>query len=176
MLPYHRLVIIGTTGSGKSTLAEKLAQQYGLDFIELDALHWEPNWVAAPEAIFRERVDVATRKSKWAAAGNYRAVRDLTWGRAQAVIWLDYPFATVFGRLFWRTLRRSWSGELLWGKNREQFADHLRLWSSDSLFNWLFRTYWRRKREIPQLLAQPEYAHLQVFHLRSPKEEAGLLR
>lgn len=45
--PYRRIVIIGTTSSGKSTLAEKLAQTLGLDFIELDALHWEPDWVAA---------------------------------------------------------------------------------------------------------------------------------
>ena len=45
--PYKKLVVIGTTSSGKSTLAEQLADKLGLDFIELDALNWGPNWTAA---------------------------------------------------------------------------------------------------------------------------------
>lgn len=174
MLPYHRIVIVGVSGAGKSTLAENLAAAQGAAFIELDALYWEPNWIPAPEEVFLARVDAATRKEQWAAAGNYRLARPLTWGRAQALVWLDYSFATVFWRLFWRTVQRSRSQELLWGTNREHFSTHLKLWSSDSLFNWLIHTYRRRKREIPQLLALPEYAHLQVFHLRQPDEETAL--
>ena len=54
--PNKRIVVVGTTSSGKSTLASQLAQKIGGDFIELDALHWEPNWVEAPEEIFRQRV------------------------------------------------------------------------------------------------------------------------
>ena len=45
--PYHRIVVIGTTSSGKSTLAERLGAQLGMNFIELDALHWESNWQKA---------------------------------------------------------------------------------------------------------------------------------
>jgi adenylate kinase family enzyme len=45
--PYKRIVVIGTTSSGKSTLAKQLAEKIGGDYIELDALYWEPNWVAA---------------------------------------------------------------------------------------------------------------------------------
>ena len=54
--PNKRIVVVGTTSSGKSTLASQLAEKIGADFIELDALHWEPNWVEAPEEIFRQRV------------------------------------------------------------------------------------------------------------------------
>ena len=46
--PYQRIVVIGTTSSGKSTLAARLANRLHMDFIELDALHWEPNWQEAP--------------------------------------------------------------------------------------------------------------------------------
>ena len=50
--PHRRIAVVGTTSSGKSTLAEKLAQKIGADFIELDALHWEPNWVEAQSLDF----------------------------------------------------------------------------------------------------------------------------
>lgn len=168
--PYRRLVVVGTTSSGKSTLAAQVAQKLGLDFIELDALHWEPNWVEAPDDVFRTRVDAATRAPGWCVAGNYSVVRDLTWARAEAIVWLDYPFHTVFWRLTRRTFHRWWTRELLWGINRENLWTHFKLWSDESLFHWLFKTYWRRKREIPQLFALPQHAHLQVIHLKTPKK------
>lgn len=173
--PYRRIIVIGVTSAGKSTLAERLAQKLGLEFIELDALHWEPNWVDAPDDVFRQRVAAAIAAPGWTLAGNYSVVRDLTWPRAEAVIWLDYPLPIVFWRLLTRTLRRWWTRELLWGTNREDLWNHFKLWSDDSLFHWLFKTYWRRKREIPQFLARPEYAHLKLIHFKTPRETENWL-
>ncbi len=51
--PYKRVVVIGVTSSGKSTLAETLARRFAMDFIELDALHWEPHWQEATLEVFR---------------------------------------------------------------------------------------------------------------------------
>jgi adenylate kinase family enzyme len=168
--PHRRLVVIGTTSSGKSTLAKQVADRLGLDFIELDAFHWQANWTPATPEAFRERVETATSAKFWVVAGNYHVVSDLIWPRAEAVIWLDYSFPFVFWRLFTRTVRRSWRQEELWNGNREKFWWHLKLWSEVSLFHWLFKTYWRRKREIPTLLALPEYAHLKLIHFQSPRE------
>ncbi len=168
--PYKRIVVIGTTSSGKSTLAKNLADKLSLDFIELDALHWEPNWHEAEDDIFRERVDAATRAEGWIVAGNYHIVRDLIWSRAEALIWLDYSFPLVFWRLTYRTVRRAITREELWNGNREKFWWHLKFWSDESLFRWLFKTYWRRKREIPMELSKSEHAHLKIFHFTSPKE------
>jgi adenylate kinase family enzyme len=168
--PYHRIVIVGTTSSGKSTLAKQLAQKLDLDFIELDALHWEPNWTEAPEEVFRSRVERAIQAEAWVVAGNYHVVRDLVWPRAEAVVWLDYPFLLVFWRLLTRTFRRAITREVLWNGNIEPFWLHFKLWSDESLFHWLFKTYWRRKREFPQLFAQPRNDHLQIVHLRTQKE------
>jgi len=167
---YKRLVVIGVTSSGKSTLAENLAKRFALDFIELDALHWEPNWHEAPLDVFRARVENAMKSEKWVVAGNYHVVRDLIWNKAEAVIWLDYPFLTVLWQLTRRTFISWWTQELLWGTNREPLLVHFKLWSQDSLFHWLFKTYWRRKREIPMLLSQPENGHLQLMRLKHPKE------
>jgi adenylate kinase family enzyme len=176
--PYRRIVIVGTTSSGKSTLASQLAEKINGDYIELDALHWEPNWVEAPDEVFRERVETAISSKlalseverAWVVAGNYRTVRDLVWGNAQAVIWLDYSFHIVFWRLLKRTVHRAVTQEELWNGNRERFWWHLKLWSDESLFHWLFKTYWRRKREYPILFSLPENAHLKIIHFKHPKE------
>ena len=173
--PYKRLVVIGVTSSGKSTLAEKLANRLGLNYIELDALHWEPNWQSAPLEVFRARVEKATQAEKWIVAGNYHVVRDLIWPKAEAVIWLDYPLGTIFWQLSRRTVTRWWTQELLWGTNREPFWVHFKLWSTDSLYHWLFKTYWRRKREIPFLLTQTEHKHLSLIRFHHPEETQAWL-
>ncbi|MGE5462306.1 MAG: adenylate kinase [Syntrophothermus sp.] len=168
--PYKRVVVVGVTSSGKSTLAERISRYFDMDFVELDALYWEPNWQGAPPEIFRERVERAVRDEKWIVAGNYHVVRDLIWPRAEAVIWLDYPFWTVFWQLTRRTFRRWWKKELLWGTNIEPLYVHFKLWSQESLFHWLIKTYWRRKREIPALFSRPEHQHLQLIRFGHPKE------
>lgn len=167
---YNRLVVIGSTSSGKSTLAVRIAERFGLNFIELDALHWEPNWQEAPLDVFRERVRAGTQAERWIVAGNYSVVRDLVWTKAEAVIWLDYPFFLVLNQLTRRTFKRWWTQELLWGTNHEPFWVHFKLWSQDSLFHWLFKTYWRRKRETPQLMSLPEHRHLKLIHFTHPSK------
>ena len=132
--PYKRIVVVGVTSSGKSTLAEKLSKRFGLSYIELDALNWDPNWQAAPLEVLRARVEKATQAEKWIVAGNYHVVRDLIWPKAEVMIWLDYPLLTALWQLTRRTFRRWWTQELLWGTNREPFWKHFKLWSPDSLF------------------------------------------
>lgn len=170
-LPFERVIVVGSTGCGKSTLAEQLSRQFELELIELDALHWLPDWQHRSDQDFREQVAQAIRAPRWAMAGNYSLARDISWPRAQAIIWLDYPLWTVFWQLWRRTWRRWWTRELLWGCNREHLWRHFMLWSAeDSLFHWLFKTYWRRKREYPLLFARPEYNHLKILHMHTPQE------
>lgn len=173
--PLKRLVVIGTTGCGKSTLAERLAQKLDLDFIELDALNWGPNWTPAGDELLRARVEEAIQSPGWVVAGNYSKTRPVTWPRAQCAIWLDYSFPVNFWRLATRTVRRAITQEELWNGNRENFWIHLKLWSDESLFTWLFKTYWRRKQEYPQLLSQPEHAHLTIIHHKSPRQTTDWL-
>ena len=106
--------------------------------------------------------------SRWAVDGNYSVVRDIVWGRADTLVWLDYPFPVVMRQLTRRTLKRGLGRETLWNGNRE------RLWaqfaSRDSIFLWALRTHWKRRREYGMLLADPRYAQLERVRLRSPKE------
>lgn len=168
--PYTRLVVIGVTGSGKSTLAAQLAAKLQLDLIDLDAVYWQPNWSHLPTDEFRARVERLIRVERWVTAGNYSVVRDICWQRAEVVVWLDYPLWTAFWRLTFRTFRRWWNKEFLWGTNYESLWNHFKLWSDDSLWHWLFKTYGKRKREYTHLLAQSDYAHLKVFRFKTQLE------
>lgn len=104
---------------------------------------------------------------RWVVDGNYSAVRDIVWARADTVVFLDYPFGLVLRRLLRRTWRRSLHREELWNGNRETFRKSF--FSRGSILIWLLRTYWKKRRQYPVLFQQPEYAHLVIVHLRSPQ-------
>ncbi len=164
----HCVVVVGTTGSGKTTFASRLARLLAAPYIELDSLYWEPGWVEAPPEIFRERVERALSGEGWVVDGNYSKVRDIIWQRADTVVWLDLPFRVVLWRLTRRTFERAIYREELWSGNRESLWTHF--FTRESLFLWLFQTYWRRKREYPMLFALPENAHLRTVRLRSTRQ------
>jgi len=83
-------------------------------------------------------------------------------------VWLDYPLRVILWRLFNRTNRRIRSREELWNGNRERFANAYL--STDSLYVWVFRSYWTRKRNWPRALAEPAHRHLVVHRFRTPGE------
>lgn len=176
IFPYRRIIVLGTTGSGKSTFSTKLAKLMDLDLIELDALHWEPDWLEVPDDIFLERVRSSISAEKWIVAGSYHIAGDLIWPKAEAAIWLDYSIWRILWQLTLRTLIRWWTKELFWGTNREKLWVHFRFWSTDSLYAWLFKTYWKRRREYPLILAQPQHKHLKVIRFKHPGETDAWLR
>lgn len=147
----RRINVVGTSSVGKSTLAASIAALLQVPYVELDALHWEPNWTGAPQEVLRERLRTAIAGDGWVVDGNYAMVRDLVWARAEAVVWLDLPLRTVLWRYLRRTVRRVSRREELWGGNRERLSMHL--FSRDSLLWWILTTYRRRRREYPPLLA-----------------------
>ena len=172
----QRTVVVGTTGSGKSAAAARLAAALGAPHVELDAINWRPNWIGLNETdipLFRSQVEEAVRCDAWVVDGNYGVARDLIWPRATAVVWLDYPFGLVFWRLVRRTLRRSLRRETLWAGNRESISRSL---SRDSILLWAFKTHWRRRRSLYRLFAEPEQAHLRLFHMRRPSDTEQWLR
>lgn len=162
-----RIVVIGTSGAGKTTLAGQLAARLGLRRIELDALFWDANWTPAPTAVLRERVLAALPDDGWVVDGNYSKLRDILWGRANTVVWLDYSLPVILMRVTRRTFRRMVTRETLWNGNRERLR--ATLFSRESILLWALTTYRRNRRMYTELLAQPKYQRLSVIHLRSPR-------
>ena len=163
----RRVVVGGSTAAGKSTFARALAEKMGVPLIELDAIRHGPNWTETPDDRFRELVAARTNADAWVVDGNYSQARDVTWGRADTVVWLDYSLRVILWRLFLRTNRRIIRREVLWNGNRERFANAYL--STDSLYVWVFRSFWRRKRTWRQLLAG-DYRHLEAHRFRTSGE------
>lgn len=173
-----RIIVIGSSNAGKSTFAERLAGRLGVPFIELDALHWEPNWVEADRKVFRERVRQAIQPESWVMDGNYtRQQQDVSWPAADTIIWLDLPLQTVVRRCVSRTWRRWRTQELLYGgDNRENFWEHLMLWNTEkSLLAYTVKTYRRRRRTSAAYPSDPRWSHLTFIRLRSPEAIAAFL-
>ena len=162
-----RIVVVGTSGSGKTTLARALAAKLGVPHVETDALHWGENWTPVPFETFSERIEKALAGEAWVIDGNYSRTRPYVWSRATTLVWLDYSLPVIMSRLIRRTTRRVITREELWSGNRENLKTTL--FTKDSILWWALTTYQRRRREYPELLAQPEYAHLEVFHFKSPR-------
>jgi adenylate kinase family enzyme len=166
--PGPRIVVVGTTGSGKTTTASQLADLLQMKHIELDALYWGPGWTKPKTEDFHRHVEQALSGPAWVVDGNYKLVRDITWGRASTLVWLDYDLPVVLWRLTWRTVTRIFRREILWNNNRETFRDAF--FSKDSLFLYALSSYKRYRIAYPQLLSSSDFNHLQVIHLCSPKE------
>jgi hypothetical protein len=148
-----------------------LSRTLGVPHTELDALYWGPNWTPAPPAEFRSRVESAVAEPSWVVDGNYSMVRDLVWGNATTLIWLNYPFYLVFPRSLMRTCRRIITRESLFSGNRES----LRITDPGGIPWWVVRSFWRHRREYPATLRQAEFSHLQVFEFTWPDQTERFL-
>jgi adenylate kinase family enzyme len=145
-----------------------VAARLGGPHIELDAIHWGPDWVPCPPEEFRRRVDEATQGEVWVVDGNYSPVQDLVWARATDLVWLDYSFARIFGRALRRTVRRVVRREELFGGCRESFR--LAFLSRESILWWVIRTYRRRRRAYHARLRGGEFPDLRPHVFTHPGE------
>jgi len=161
---------VGNSGSGKSTVAARVAALLDVPHIEMDALHHGPNWTEVPDEVMRARVTDAVRGDGWVADGNYSAVRDLLWPRAELLVWLDLPLHVILRRLTRRTFHRWRQKEELWGLagNRESLRTQLA--SRDSLFLWTLTSHRSRRRRYLELIAGNEYPQLRIVRLTTVRD------
>ena len=161
-----RIVVIGTSGSGKTTLARRLADKLGIPHVEVDALYWGPNWTESTAEELRARVETALAGECWVVDGNYSRVRQFIWDQADTIVWLDYPLPVIMNRLIRRTTRRIVSQEELWAGNRETFRKTFL--SKDSILLWALTSYRKNRLRYPPMFLEPQNAHLEVLHFKSP--------
>jgi adenylate kinase family enzyme len=160
----QRVVVVGTSCSGKTTLARRIARILAVPHVELDAIHWGPNWQEASAEEFRALVDRATSADGWVLDGNYSVVEDLVFPRATDVIWLNYSFPAVFGRALRRTIRRVVDRQELFSGNRETFGKAFL--SRESILWWVITTYRRRRRRYRALFTSDRYPNISLTELR----------
>ena len=157
-------------------MAAGLASALSIPHLELDSVFHQPGWQPLERAEFRRRVADFTDGPAWVVDGNYSAVRDIVWGRADTIVWLDLPRRLVMRQLARRTLRRMATREELWNGNRERWQNLARLDPEQSILVWAWTRHrvYRSRYEAAQ--HDPANAHLNFIRVRSPGQAAALLR
>jgi adenylate kinase family enzyme len=168
----QRISVVGSGGSGKTTLARAVARALGIPHLELDSVYHQANWQPLEESLFRARVGEFIAADAWVTDGNYSAVRDLIWQRADTVIWIDLPRRTVMRQLVGRTLRRMATRQELWNGNTEPWRDLFSLDPSRSIIVWV----WTKHNELVERFTaaqdDPAYEHLRF--IRVPSRSAAV--
>ncbi len=172
----QRVSVVGTSGAGKSTLARSLAVALDADFLELDSVNHQADWVPLPTPEFRRRVASAVAGERWVVDGNYSKVRDLVWARADTVVWIDLPRRTVMRRVIWRSFRRVAGRVELWNGNRERWRNLFALDKEESVISWAWQTHTANRAKFEAAMADPANGHLRFVRLSSPAAVRRFLR
>lgn len=166
-----RILLIGPSCSGKTTLSQKLGQILNLPAYDLDDLHWLPDWKARELDDFRAQVKQVVDQERWILAGNYSRSQDLSWPRAELILWLDFEKALILRRFFKRTLWRYLSHTASCNGNYESLKT---IFGKDSLYRWIQDTHQlQRDRYQERLASDPDKV---CVRLTDPQAVQALLR
>ncbi len=172
----QRISVVGNSGSGKTTVAEAIAGALGVPHLELDAVFHQPDWQPLDTEEFRRIVSDFTAAGGWVVDGNYSRVRDIIWGRADAVVWVDPPRYRVMRQLIARTLRRMATGAELWNGNKERWRFLFKMDPEESIILWAWTNHRKYQDRYRSAQADPANAHLSFVRLRTPADVDALLR
>ena len=172
-----RISVIGSSGSGKSTVARALAKALALPLLELDSLFHLPGWRQKDDVAFRAEVAAIVEREQWVIDGNYTShgVAQLVWPRADSVVWLDPPRATVMRRVVRRTLRRVLTREELWNGNHEPWTNLYSPRPEKNIILWAWTRHAHTRRKYETMLRDGTWAHLSVIRLRTADDVRALL-
>jgi len=163
-----RINVVGTAGCGKSTVGKRIAERLDIPYIQLDELHWKPNWVESTDEELFPKLEKALSSDEWVLDGNYTRTIPIKWKRVQMVVYLDLPFHIVLYRIIKRSLVRGIKNEELWHGNKETLWKHL--FTRDSMILWTIRHFPENRKRYTELSEKSEYSHIKFVRLRSRKE------
>jgi adenylate kinase family enzyme len=169
-----RIVVIGSSCSGKSTFSKSVAFKKEIEYIELDQLHWLPDWVERADDEFRTLVNEAVLADSWIVDGNYSVARDIIWPRATEIIWLNHSFSLVLYRSFSRSIKRAVTKEKLFAGNVESFKQTF--FSRDSIILWVLKTYHQKRKNYSKILKVVEKKGVKVIEFKNQSQVDDYLK
>ena len=160
----QRILVVAMSGAGKTTAAQRISHALSLPFHEMDALAIGPRW-STPTTLVDD-VSVILAEPRWVFDSWGRVeVRDAMWAAADTVVWLDYSRRVVLPRLFRRSVRRSSSGQRIFGGNVETWRGWL---STGHPFWHAVRTFGERRAYLAERTrTEPG---IEVVRLRRPRD------
>jgi adenylate kinase family enzyme len=172
-----RIAVVGTSGSGKTTLAARVAAALGVSHIDLDAVTWQPGWVALHEADpdeFLRRAAALMAGDAWVSCGNYITSRPPLLARATHLVWLDYSRPRIMVQVIRRSFVRALAKDELWPGtgNREEFRNWI---DKGHPIRWAWDTYERRRAQYEKMFEDPALERLERIRLRHPREAEALI-
>lgn len=171
----YRIVIVGTSCSGKTTLARSISSLLGILHVNLDSIHWLPDWKEREREDFRAVTAKTLQEAgSWVCDGNYSFVRDIVWKDATHIVWLNYPFWFIMFRALKRTSRRVFLHEEFVNGNYESFRHAFM--SKDSILLWIIHTYRKNKSSYPTLLEEAKKQGIHIIIARKHQEAEVFLK
>jgi len=156
-------MIIGSGGAGKSTLARQLGKMLDLPVIHLDAVHWQPGWVAMPKDEWCGKVAEMTQGERWIIDGNYGGTLPARLAVADTIIFLDYPWWLCL----WRVLRRRVQYH---GRTRPDLSPGCPEQLDWEFLKWVCVDFPRHSRGRILQLVQEHGGHAHLIQHQSPRE------
>ncbi len=98
-------MVIGCCGAGKSTFAKRLHAVTGIELIHLDQHYWKPGWVESDPVEWKAKVESLAAGPRWIIDGNYGGTIDLRIGRADTILYFDFPTWKCLWRITQRILK-----------------------------------------------------------------------
>ncbi|PZS02382.1 MAG: adenylate kinase [Pseudonocardiales bacterium] len=136
-------------------------------FVELDSIFHQPNWEPLPVPQLRAAVAAIVAADAWVIDGNYSAVRDLIWARADTVVFFDLPRRMVMRQVGWRTARRATTGAELWNGNRESWRNALALHRDESILRWAWMQHTVYRERFRAAMTDPQWSHIDFVRITS---------
>ena len=171
---YRRVIVRGTSGAGKTTFSRAVGEKLKIEVTEIDSYQHLPGWTERPHEELCELMAEVVEKDSWVIDGNYQKVMGPHQHKADLIVWLDYSFLTVFGRLFYRTMRRMITREELWSGNRETFFKQF--FTRDSILWWMITTHKRRRDQCAEQEREFADSDVEFVRFRKPRDAESWLR
>lgn len=172
----QRISVVGVPGSGKSTVGRALATAIDAPFTELDSVFHQAGWTPLPVPEYRSAVADLVSEDRWVIDGNYTAVRDLVWDRADTIVWLDPPRIAATARVLRRTLRRVTRREDLWNGNRERWSNLLSAEPERNVVLWSWVKHPLYRELYGESMVDPALEHAEWIRLRSDEQIEVMVR
>jgi hypothetical protein len=168
----RKIAVFGLPGTGKTTLAACLAELLDVPHHDLDDVLFADGAVL-PLKEFRARTAAITEASDWVVDGNYSKLADVTWHRADLLIWLDYRLPLIVWRVTVRSLRRL--------SGREPAPASAATWrraffSRRSVLANAVRKYLVNRGRYERQAAETSGLGVQVLRFRTPRQTRRWLK